>query len=210
MGILKNFMAGADTKLLQTGILARGLVLSVTPTGGTVQVGGGLVERKCQFRLQVTIDGQPAYEAACNQRIAEIYLPQFQPGATVVAVRVDPTNAANVAVDFSTPAPEVRMAHDPNRKSAAEILASGRPARGVIVQSQPLGMKNPNGVDMYAFTLSVMPDGQPPYQIQVGNPTPPEAIPLLFPGSHVPVRIGDGPNDVVIDWKQALGQPSTT
>ena len=29
----------------------------------------------------------------------------------------------------------------------------------MIVQTQPLGMKNPQGVDMHAFILTVMPDG---------------------------------------------------
>jgi len=42
----------------------------------------------------------------------------------------------------------------------------------------------------------------------VGNPTPPEALPLLFNGSHVPVKLGAGPEEVVIDWAQALANPT--
>ena len=41
--------------------------------------------------------------------------------------------------------------------------------------------------------LTVMPQGRDPYQIQVGNPTPPKALPFLFAGSHVPVKIGTDP-----------------
>ena len=87
--------------------------------------------------------------------------------------------------------------------SAAEILATGTPARAVIIESQPLGKRTPAGVDVYAFVLTVMPEGKDPYQIQVGNPTPPAALPFLFPGSHVPIKIGSDPNSVVIDWDQA-------
>lgn len=79
----------------------------------------------------------------------------------------------------------------------------------MIVESQPLGKKNPEGVDIYAFTLTVIPEGRDPYQIQVGNPTPPAALPFLFPGSHVPVKVGTVPNAVVIDWVAAAAESKT-
>jgi hypothetical protein len=206
MGFLKKLTGGTDTKLLATGLPGRGVILSVTPTGTTMQMGGGMVERACQFKVQVTLDQQPPYEATCKQRVAEVYIPQFQPGASVVAVRANPANLSEIMLDFEHEPPTVTMARSEGAATAAQILATGRPAKGVIIESQALGMKNPDGVDMYAFVLTVMPDGVAPYQIQVGNPTPPEALPLLYPGSHVPVKIqlDGGPNDVVIDWAQAL------
>ena len=39
-----------------------------------------------------------------------------------------------------------------------------------------------------------------PYQIQVGNAVPASALPLVFPGSKLHAKLGDGPNDVVVDW----------
>jgi hypothetical protein len=208
MGFLKKLTGGTDKKLLETGLPGRGIIMSVTPSGTTMQSGNGLVERKCAFQVQVTLDNQPPYEATCTQRIPEMYIPQFQPGSTVVAVRANPENPTEIVLDLAHDAPTVTMARDPSRSSAADILAGGTPAKGVIVESQPLGMKSPDGVDVYAFTLTVMPDGATPYQIQVGNPTPPEAVPLLYPGSHVPVKIGTDPNAVVIDWKAALANPT--
>ena len=61
-------------------------------------------------------------------------------------------------------------------------------------------------MDLYAYLLTVMPDGKDPYQIQVGNPTPPTALPFLFAGSRVPVKIGTIPNAVVIDWEAAAAE----
>ncbi|MCU1353880.1 MAG: hypothetical protein JWM05_3089 [Acidimicrobiales bacterium] len=206
MGIFKKLMGGVDKKLLESGLPGRGVVVEVVPSGGTVQMGGGLVERVCTFRLQITLDNQAPFEATCKQRVAEIYLGQFQPGSSVVAVRVNPENHAEVAIDFNSAPPTVTVARDPNRASAAEILASGTPAKAVILENQALGMKSPDGVDLYAFSLTVMGEGRPPYQVQVGNPTPAEALPLLFPGSHVPVKLGPTPNEVVIDWTAALQQ----
>ncbi len=203
MGLLRKLTGGEDKKLLQTGLLGRGVILGVQPGTTTLQMGNGLVGRVCTFSVQVTLDGKRPYEASCRQRIPEIQIPQFQPGATVVAVRVDPENDANIALDLGTAPPEVTLARDSNAPSAKDILANGAPGRAVIIENQKLGMKNPDGIDMYAFTLTVMPEGKDPYQIQVGNPTPPAALPFLFPGSHVPVRIGSDPNAVVIDWAQA-------
>lgn len=206
MGFLKGIMGGVDKKLLKTGVPGRGLILGVTASGGTVQMGGGLVERVCTFKVQVTLDNTAPYETTCKQRVAEVYLGQFQPGATVVAVKANPDNPAEIVLDFNSEPPTVTLARDPNRASAADILASGTPAKAVILENQALGTKNPEGVDMFAFSLTIMPQGSPPYQVQVGNPTPANALPLLFPGSHVPVKLGKEPNEVVIDWAAALQQ----
>jgi hypothetical protein len=121
-----------------------------------------------------------------------------------VAVRANPDDVTQVALDFSSEPPVVTTPGASANNSAAEILATGHPGQAVIVGSQALGKRTPAGVDMYAYSLTVMPDGKDPYQIQVGNPTPPAALPFLFPGSRVPVKIGTDPNAVVIDWDAAV------
>jgi hypothetical protein len=67
-------------------------------------------------------------------------------------------------------------------------------------------MRNPSGDDMYAFMLTILAEGLAPYQIQVGNPVPAAALPLLYPGNTVPAkRMPDGDqHEVVIDWRAAL------
>jgi hypothetical protein len=59
-----------------------------------------------------------------------------------------------------------------------------------------------------AFKLTVIPGSGDPYQVEVGNATPPTALPFLFPGSRVPVKLGHQPNDVVIDWQAAQARAS--
>jgi hypothetical protein len=129
------------------------------------------------------------------------------PGATV-AVRVDPNDHARVALSLGEAPPVVTMASsgDANTGSAARILSEGTPCKAVIVQSEPLGMRNPAGNDMYAFLLTILADGRAPYQIQVGNPVPAAAIPLLYPGNTVPaMRMPHGDDrEVAIDWEAAL------
>jgi hypothetical protein len=204
MGLLSKITGGADKKLLQTGLPGRGIITDVKLTGTTMQMGNGLVQRTCVFTMEVSLDGKDPYTATCKQRMNEIEIPQIQPGNTTVAVRVDPNDPSNVAIDFNSEPPEVTTPEGQGDHSAANILATGAPGQAVIAQWQQLGKKNPEGVEIYAFALTVMPEGKDPYQIQVGNPTPPKALPFLFPGSHVPVKIGDNPNSVVIDWDQAV------
>lgn len=205
MGFFSKLTGGVDTKLLQTGLPGRGVILSVQPGGTTMQVANGMVERSCEFRVEVTLDNTPPYEAVCKQRVQEVYIPQFVPGATVVAVRADPQDLSKIALDFNNPPPNVTVARQAGQESAADILATGNAARAVIVQTQPLGMQNAEGVDMHAFVLTVIPVGGQPYQVQVGNPTPPQALPLLFPGSNVPVKVSvQNAQSVVVDWQAAL------
>jgi hypothetical protein len=40
----------------------------------------------------------------------------------------------------------------------------------------------------------------------VRNPTPPAALPFLFAGSRVPVKIGSLPAAVAIDWAAAAAE----
>jgi hypothetical protein len=97
---------------------------------------------------------------------------------------------------------------EPAGSAPEEPLESGAPCKAVIVHSQPLGMRNPKGDDMYALMLTVIAEGIPPYEIRVGNPVPAAAVPLLYPGNTVPAkRLTDGDErELVIDWEAALAQ----
>lgn len=206
MGILRKLTGAPDKKLLETGLLGRAIITEVQMTGTTLQAGNGLVQRTCLFTVEVSLDSRDPYMATCKQRIAEIHLPQIRPGNTTVAVRVNPDDLSQIALDFNTEPPVITTAGGKPGHSAAEILATGDPGRAVIVEWQPIGKRSPAGVDIYAYVLTVMPEGRDPYQIQVGNPTPATALPFLFAGSHVPVKIGTNPNSVVIDWDAAMSE----
>ena len=87
------------------------------------------------------------------------------------------------------------------------MLANGLPCDVIVQQFQPLGMTNAGGVPLYAFALTLIPQIGNPYQAQVGNPVPNEAIALCFPGSRLPAKAMAGsPESVVIDWA-AAGAP---
>lgn len=202
---MKSMSGGVSKDLLQNGLLARGVIVGVE--GTRVSTGHDHDPHPVViFTVEVTLDGQDPYQATCRQAVPLAAVPQFVPGQTMVAVRVNPNDRNEIALDLATPPPTV-TAKPSEGPRASDILRTGDPAKAVIVQTQPLGMKNPEGVDLHAFVLTVIRDGQTPYQVQVGNPVPEAAVPLLYPGSELPAKIqSDNPEGVVIDFEAALAQ----
>ncbi len=216
MGLLnkmRNLAGSVPKDLLENGHLGRGIIVSVQQTG--VSTGADFdPSHVCVFTVEVALDNVPRYTATCRQAVRATILPQLMMPGAAVAVRVDPSDSSRIALSLGEEPPTVTIAGsgDPNTASASRILELGLQCKAVIVQSQPLGMRNPKGDDMYAFLLTVMADGRPPYQIQVGNPVPAAAVPLLYPGNTVPAkRMPDGDDrELVIDWQAALAQLATT
>jgi hypothetical protein len=207
LGKMKTAMGGDDGQLMASGQLGRAEVMNVRVTGTSVQHGGAPPEQVCVFDLMVYLDNIPPFQAEVRKRLPVYLLSDIQPGRTVLAVRVDPADHSRVGIDLSVEPPTVQLAQTPGKITAADILDRGSSCEAVIVQSQPLGVKSSvSGLDMYAFLLTIMVPGQAPYQVQVGNPVPPEGIPLLFPGSRLPAMYLPGgiPENVVINWKAAL------
>ena len=213
MGLFKKMRelgGGVSKDLMQNGLLGRGIITDIQQT--SVSTGPDFdPAHVCVFTMEVALDNTPRFTATCRQAVKATILPQLaSPGATV-AVRVNPEDHSEVAIDLTEAPPEVTISsEDKNTGSAAQILAEGVPCQAVIVQTQPMGMKNKDGVEIYAFLLTVMAEGRPPYQVQVGNPVPAGALPLLYPGSKVPAkRMPDGPDqEIVIDWQAALAEAS--
>ncbi|HMF03357.1 MAG TPA: hypothetical protein VKH17_00980 [Acidimicrobiia bacterium] len=202
---LKQFSGSVDKDLLENGLLGRGTIVEVQQTNVSTGGDDAFSRPVCIFTVEVVLDNVAPYNATCRQSIPITVLPQIVPGQSVVAVRVNPDNHDVIALDLATEPPEVTLAQGSGQATAADVLARGTPVRAVIVQTQPLGVKNPHGVDMHAFVLTVMLDGQKPYQAKVGNPVPDDAVPLLYPGSNLPAKVlPEEPQGVVIDFKAAL------
>lgn len=206
---MRNLAGSVPKELLQNGLLGRGIVVSIQQTSVSTGVDFD-PSHVCVFTVEVALDDVPRYTATCRQAVRATVLPQLMmPGATV-AVRVDQNDHSRIALSLGEEPPTVTMASsgDANTASAARILEYGVPCTAVIVQSQPMGMRNPAGNDMYAFVLTVMAEGRSPYQTQVGNPVPANAVPLIYPGSTLPgKRMPDGADhEIVIDWDAALAQ----
>lgn len=197
---VSSAVGGVDADIIENGILGRGEVIGVDASGMTMQIGNGLVERKCTITLNVMIDGQQPWQAQASQRIQEVYLPQLTAGGAIVAVKVDPADHSRVAIDFDSPVPEVTLPASEGQNSAAWILEHGKPITVVLVANAPIGVKNAKGDPVQALTLTVATGVPEPYQIQVGNAVPASALPLVYPGSKLHAKLGDGPNDVVVDW----------
>jgi hypothetical protein len=95
--------SGVDPKRLAAGLLARGQVVSVDTVGRSWSDGpGGMPAPFCNVTVQVRLEGAPPYEATCQQSIPGMKVNQVQTPDAVVAVRVNPDNHGDVAIDFQT------------------------------------------------------------------------------------------------------------
>jgi hypothetical protein len=211
-------MTGAPSKeLLEHGLLGQGIITEVKQTGVSTGVDFD-PSHVCIFTVEVSLDNTARYMATCRQAIRATILPQLLGGGATVAVRVNPDDHSQIALDLASEPPVITVSAgdgDAKTGSAAEILELGVPCRAVIVESLPLGRRNPAGVDLYAFSLTILADGRPPYQTKLGMPVGPEAVPLLYPGNNVPAkRLPDREDHfVMIDWPEArrqVEQPATT
>lgn len=210
LGKMKSFTGAVDRGLLEHGRLGRGIITGAEKKA-SIEGSGGF-RYVCEFAVEVTLDDTPRYMATCRQAVDVSTLPQLL-GGTPVAVRVDPNDQTRIALSLQEEPPTVTISSaDPKVGSAADILEQGEPCRAVIVGSQPTGTKSSkSGYDLYAFVLSVFAEGVAPYQITVGNPVPPAALPLLFPGNSLPAKRMPGGDErmLAIDWDAALAQAAS-
>ncbi len=88
--------------------------------------------------------------------------------------------------------------------SAAYVLEQGRECRVAVLKYQNMGITSSLGLPIYAFALTVFPREGDPYQVKVGNPVDPAAVPHLYPGVHLSARVLlEDPHAVVIDFGHA-------
>jgi hypothetical protein len=95
MGSLMKGQKQVD-ELLRTGMPARGRILQLGTTGGSVAVMG---HRHLKLILTVEVHPQMGapYQASFEQLISELQLPSVQPGAEI-DLRIDPRNPARMAM----------------------------------------------------------------------------------------------------------------
>lgn len=185
---LKGMAGGVNQELLQTGILGRALCTSIRDTG--TRVNNAIV---IEFALTVDLPDRDPYEVKHKQRVQQIALAQISPGA-VYAVRVNPDDPADLVISFNEQPPEAE------KISAADIVRTGKPAQGQVLQTQPTGQTADSGDPIIAIALNVTPDGGDAYQIVNNYRVPVAMQSRISPGATVPVKIGNAPSLVAIDW----------
>lgn len=106
MGFLKKAAAAfghIDKDLIERGTLARGRIAECKRTG--MQTGVQVKMIVCNLTIEVELEGQPPYVATCKHPIPIPYLAQAESGQGYVAVRVDPEDPQNIAIDPTAEVP---------------------------------------------------------------------------------------------------------
>lgn len=145
MGFLKRAgraMGKLDTDLIERGLLARGRVVECRRTGWTVGVQVKSVV--CDLTVEVELDDRPVYTTECKHPVQMPYLMHFESGQAYFAVRVDPDDHMNIALDTAADVPPPRGGNplqvvDPGGGLPADVAAQLAAAGiDVIPPSEPL------------------------------------------------------------------------
>ena len=212
-GLLRGF---ANSDVIERGEPATAVVTSMAETGTTVNQ-PPVVESE----LRVTRPGGKPYDTTVKQMLPRLLLARVQPG-TAVTVKVLPEDPSRVGIDWDSPAgggavgstvPEGLLAGTPVADTvyAEAFLSRARRARAEIDQMSETGMTVPHprtGVvsQVYAFVVTVKPDGEGPYLAKLLQGVPPDIEGRVGPGATVPVGINrDDPSDVAIEWDSHKG-----
>lgn len=214
---------GVSPRLLSRGVPATAVVEQTRQTGvifNTAPVLG--------FRLKVTHEARD-YPAEVQQAVPRRLVGAVLPGSSV-AVRVDPADPTQVAIDWSQTPTQPRVAPAPvapeltgselakaippeQRKSAAELLARGRRGTARVVAAQEmgdavrLGVIAPGderaGAMMTLLDLEVKLPGRDPYPARVVHWVPASLRGQVGPGREVVVAVDrdDPEHQVAIDWE---------
>jgi hypothetical protein len=210
MGLFKKLGKAAGVvspKLMEHGLLGRGTIAEIDES--SLGYGGGEDDPAAipvvNFTIEVALDHTEPYVARCRQAISRSALEQLVPHQKFVAVRVNPDDHQEIAIDADEEPPIVTLpAAGPNDLTAVKILGVGVPARVTIEASAFLGLRNADGLDMHAFKTTVTPDGKPSCDVQFSNPVPGDAAALIKDGAELPAKVlADNPNAVAIDWAAA-------
>lgn len=228
--VFRRFQRG-DQALLRNGVAGTAAVLSVRDTGTTINRVNAVVE----LGLLVTLPGRAPYQAKLETMIGRMNWGGVQPGMQL-AVGVDPADPGRIAIDWgggSAMPPQAAMATPaavmagaafmtPGAqgafrvaavRSAADIVAQGRPAEAVIqsmahtgatvAQMALAGAYTPDMADdpMVRITLRVEPSGGAPFTTDGLFRVPRAKLGQLTLGGRVPVAHIAGDRDsATIDW----------
>jgi len=207
-----------DKDLVRDGVLARGNIISVTPTrmgfGNETSTLGP--KQVCRFVVEVIPpDGSDSFQAECDYAIPQIYIPQFSQQGAAIAVRYDPADPKRITVDPDAEVPDapiVAVSDDGTRQvvttrasavTGPELLRTGTPCHVTVLALIPLHQNDSQGNPATGLVLSVLDAaGKAPYQAQIGIGIPPALADRVVVGATLPAKyLPDGGDDMVtIDW----------
>jgi hypothetical protein len=138
MGFFKDVaehLGAVDKNLLAKGILTRGEVVSIAPTGmswGGDKYSSANSTTVCKITVKVVgLAGHDPYEATALVPVPDMYIPELQQPGAAVAVRVNPTEPTDIAYDLHSDVPSGAATSDTvtDATAAGESVATkdGKP-----------------------------------------------------------------------------------
>lgn len=222
---------GPRKKVLSNGTPGTATILGVSPTGTVVNE----INYVCRFQLRVRVPGQPEFDVETKETVPITAMGMLAVGS-MVSVRVDPADRTKTFIDFRAgiqPAGVLPMlppsasavaaaVADPavagsvHRGSAAELLATGQRATGVLKSFADTGQTprilghqvQPGAEDDPIYVLTVdlyFAPGTLPVEGMVMHRVPRGMAARLRVGMHLACAVdpGNPTRNFAVDWAAA-------
>lgn len=178
-------------RLQKTGIAARATIMEVNDTGVTVNN-----SPQVKLKLEVKNSFGQKYTTQIRTLVSRLNPGAFRPGMEI-AVKVDPKNEMNVAIDYT--GQSAATTHQPNeaalqaqlmkeQEEGQAISVSGKSARAIIKKYTWLGV-NVNGNNPYVeIELEVLPEHSVSFSGNTKGVIAEASIPKYQPGQEIYVK----------------------
>jgi hypothetical protein len=155
----------ADKALLESGLPAPAVILSVEDTGVTMND-----NPQARLTLQVTPPNRPPFQAVVTTFVGRLQIGMLVPGQSV-SVRYDPNDISKVAIEsMGAPAPNpasVAAAEASIKQQEdyfQELRQRGEEALATILTIEELNIRVENAGSLFRLTLYVTPSVGQPFQ----------------------------------------------
>lgn len=181
----------ANEHLLQQGVRARAVVVSIEETGARVNN-----RPECEIKLRVEPhDGEP-YITSVRDVVALTQIPQLQPGRPVT-VRFDPQNRGEAIIEALGEPPTASISAVDAQRMAQESQAlltelnakdAGVAATAIVLRFEPTGALVNGQNPLAVVTAKVLPPDGAPYDAQIVGVFGEAGLDKYAPGREIYVR----------------------
>jgi len=197
---------GQQSKLLQTGVPAQGVITRLWDTGVTINN-----NPEIGLEVQVTPSTGMTFIAKTKKVISRLETSYYQPG-TAVQVRYNPDDTSKIAIEsiggsgsYSSSGDgnagysqqQIQQIQDELMKQDAlnqQIMSYGTSAKAVVLQYQDMNIKVNGNNPAVTLQIEVTPDDRPSFRATVKGVIKDTSVSKYQPGREVYVKYD--PNDI--------------
>ena len=199
--LFKNYKK--NKKLLATGKVAKGTILSIQQTGTYINE-----QPEVLFNIRVEPDGEPTFDSTAKRVVSLLQIPQIQPGQ-IIYVKYDPNDHSSVALVeqnnvIQQDTEQIQKKLLKNEEVNVRLNNIGIEAEAIITKFTDLNIMVNGDNKSITLEVKVIPGNDKPFNSIVKGIFMPSGLYKYQPGKEIHIKYD--PNDksiVAIDYSKS-------